>query len=113
YQEHARWAVRHEAPLAGEIRPHANDRSESRRLRIGYISADFFQHSVSYFLEPILARHDRSGFEIHCFADELVTDQTTGRLRSYADHWHAITAMTDAQVAQLVREMQIDILVDL
>jgi protein O-GlcNAc transferase len=113
YEEHLAWVARHEAPLTGEIKPHWNDRHPSQRLRVGYVSPDFQQHSVSYFLEPILANHDHASFEIHCFADEIAPDETTARLRGYADQWHATTAMNDAEAAELVRDQGIDILVDL
>ena len=43
--------------------------SEERPLTIGYISPDFFTHSVSYFIEGPLARHDRKKFRIICYAN--------------------------------------------
>jgi predicted O-linked N-acetylglucosamine transferase (SPINDLY family) len=84
-----------------------------RRLRIGYVSPDFRRHSVSYFIEPILEAHDRSQFEVFCYADELHSDEVTRRLRGLADHWRNIASLDDEQLAQRVREDGIDILIDL
>ena len=44
--------------------PHANTRDPNRRLRIGYVSNDFCDHVIRYFLEPVLEQHDRHDFEV-------------------------------------------------
>ena len=84
-----------------------------RRLRIGYVSPDFREHPIAYFLEPILSAHDHGQFEIACFADVPNCDDTMRRLESYADQWHSLTGLSDAQVAEVIRKEGIDILVDL
>ena len=38
------------------------DLSRRRQLRIGYVSPDFFTHSVSYFIEPLLKNHSADDF---------------------------------------------------
>jgi predicted O-linked N-acetylglucosamine transferase (SPINDLY family) len=94
--------------------PHANSLDPNRRLRVGYVSPDFRRHSVAYFLEPLLAAHDKSGFEIFCYAhDHKPDDDVTARLRGYADHWRSVAAMPDHDLAQLIRADGIDILIDL
>ncbi len=84
-----------------------------RRLAIGYVSSDFVNHAVSVFFEPLLAQHDRSRFEIHCFHNARAVDDMTGRIRALAEHFVGIPDMSDAEVAQHIRAMGIDILVDL
>jgi predicted O-linked N-acetylglucosamine transferase (SPINDLY family) len=113
YAAHRDYARRWEAPLSASIQPHANDRSPTRRLRIGYVSCDFRQHSVGYFLEPVLAHHDHDRFEIFCYANHLQEDEVTGRLKSFADHWRRLIGLSDEQAADRIRDDQIDILVDL
>jgi predicted O-linked N-acetylglucosamine transferase (SPINDLY family) len=88
-------------------------RSGQRRLRIGYVSPDFREHSVMFFIEPILARHDRQAFEVFCYANQPIADVVTTRLRSQADHWRDIYRMSDAETQELIRRDEIDILVDL
>jgi len=113
FEEHRRWSRQHAEPLARFIQPHSNDRSLHRRLRIGYVSPDFRDHAESFFTVPLLSAHDHQSFEIFCYADVAWPDGITARLRSYADVWQNITGLTDEQVAQLVRQDKIDILVDL
>src|SRR5271157_3127927 len=113
FEEHRRWSRQHAEPLARFIQPHSNDRSLHRRLRIGYVSPDFRNHAASFFLVALLSAHDHENFEIFCYADVVCPDRITARLRSYADVWQNITGLTDEQVAQLVRQDKIDILVDL
>ena len=67
FDEHLRWAKRHADPLTrAATTPHANERNPERRLRIGYVSGDFRLHSVAFFLEPILAAHNRGAVEVFC-----------------------------------------------
>lgn len=113
FAEHCQWGRRHADPLTGRSLPHANDRALTRRLRVGYMSPHFFAHAVNSFVEPILASHDRAACEVFCYSDVVVKDETTARLRGYADHWRDVVGQSDANVAELVRNDQIDILVDL
>jgi protein O-GlcNAc transferase len=113
YQQHVAWADRHASHLGQNIAPHANSPNPTRRLRIGYVSIDFRHHSVAYFLEPILASHDHQQFEIYCYADVANPDDATARFRGYADCWRDVSGISDAEIAELVRNDAIDILVDL
>jgi predicted O-linked N-acetylglucosamine transferase (SPINDLY family) len=111
--EHRQWATRFAAPLAAEIRPHPNDRSPGRRLRVGYVSADFRAHPVGYLLVPLFTHHDRRQFEVVCYSDARVPDSTTEKLRSMADSWNTTASQSDRQLAERIRADRIDILVDL
>src|SRR5262249_52273954 len=92
---------------------HQNDRSGERRLRVGYVSPDFFGHVIGAFLLRLLEAHDHRNFEIFCYASVLVSDAITDRCRSHADVWRNVLEISDEKVAQIIREDQIDILVDL
>ena len=59
FAEHLAWAERHAEPLTALAPPHENDRDPTRRLRVGYVSAHFREHAVSFFSLPLLAAHDR------------------------------------------------------
>ncbi len=113
YTEYRKWAERHTTPLAKFIKPLGNDRNPERRLRIGYVSGDFYIHAVAFFLEPLLAAHNHNNFEIICYANNQNKDTTTKRLQKYADSWREIHALNDEEVADLIRQDGIDILVDL
>jgi predicted O-linked N-acetylglucosamine transferase (SPINDLY family) len=100
-------------PLRAGWPAHSNDRSPHRRLRVGYVSPDFRKHPVAYFAEPIFANHDKSQVEIFCYAAIKQEDEVTERFRQFADHWHSTLGLGDEAAANMIREHQIDILVDL
>ncbi len=91
----------------------AAPRREHRRLRIGYLSPDFSSHSVAFFIEPVLRHHDREHFEITAYADMAGADDVTRRLQGQVEHWRAVHALDDRSLAALIRDDEIDILVDL
>lgn len=111
--EFRRWNETFAAPLCPSQPEFANTREPQRQLKIGYVSPDFCRHVVSFFIEPILANHDKTQFEIHCYADVEKEDDFTQRLKHQVAQWHPITGMTDEAVANMVRSHNIDILVDL
>ena len=112
------WAGRHGR---FEIAPHANDRDPDRRLRIGYVSPDFREHTVPRIVAPILRFHDRTQFEVFCYSAVRQPDHVSERLKGLADHgstmlatgWRDIAKLSDDAAAALVRSDRIDILVDL
>jgi predicted O-linked N-acetylglucosamine transferase (SPINDLY family) len=100
-------------PLKPFLRPHDNDRDPDRRLRVGYVSPDFWSHAVSFFFVPLLEAHDRERYEIVCYSSGLQADAVTARLRQSADGWREVSALSDEELAETVRADGIDILVDL
>ncbi len=108
-----RFAERHEAPLAASREPHANARGTTRRLRIGYVSADFRDHCQALFMLPLLAHHNHARFEIHCYSSVVRPDALSARIASLADVWHDVRTFDDAALAAQIRADGIDILVDL
>lgn len=113
FAAHQEWNARYAAGLANATPPYTNTPDPERRLRIGYVSPDFYRHPVASFIEPLLASHDRRAFEVVCYSNVSSPDAVTGRLQDLADKWHSIVRMSDEQAAGLVREDGIDILVDL
>ncbi len=113
YREHQKWNQLFAQPLAHFRQPHKNNRNLNRPLRIGYVSADFREHSVSFFIENLLASHNKSNVHVFCYADMSQRDEITDRLKSHVANWRDITNLTDDQLDQMIRHDQIDILVDL
>ena len=105
------FAARFEKPAA--VRPFANDPGSDRRLRVGYVSADFRSHPVGYFLGRVLPSHDHSSVEVFCYSNSTIHDAMTDHLRQAADHWRSIAGVSDADAASLIWQDEIDILVDL
>lgn len=109
--EHTKWAEAFAPPTPPA--PVPADRAPDRRLKIGYISADFRAHTVVGFIELLLAHHDRTKVHVTAYANVIRPDETTARLRDLADDWRSITGLTDDQAAEQVRADKIDVLVDL
>ncbi|MGA3067028.1 MAG: tetratricopeptide repeat protein [Tepidisphaeraceae bacterium] len=107
------WNQQRARPLRKFIRPHLNDPSPERRLRIGCVSSDFCDHACAFFIDPLLHYHDHRGFEIFCYAQMVRSDEITRRMQGYADHWHDTRPWSDERLAEQIREDGIDILVDM
>ena len=81
---------------------------------MGYVSADLRRHSVAWFLEPILAHHDRRRVRVHAYANlPGPGDEVTARLRGHVDVWRSIAGQSDLEVARRIVADGIDVLVDL
>lgn len=107
------YELRFGAPLRHEWRKHTNSRNTTRRLKVGYVSPDFRNHAVRYFLEPVLANHDKSSVEIIAYAELSQEDAVTVRYRHHVDHWVPTAGLSDSALADRIRADGVDILVDL
>ena len=111
FAAHREWDERY-GERAPTFTTYNNDRDATRRLRIGYLSPDFRQHSVAYFVEPLLRGHDRQKVEVFCYAEVTWPDSVTTRLQGLADHWLVTVGLSDQRLAEHIRTDGIDILVD-
>ena len=110
---HTAFADRFEKPLQSCWGSYSNSLTVNRKLRIGYVSGDFRNHSLIFFIAPILANHDKSKFVVHCYHAYPSRDADTQRIETLADMFVDCHAMTDDELAARVRRDQIDILIDL
>ena len=87
---------------------------QHERLRIGYVSGDLCTSAVGLLMADLIEAHDKTRFEVFAF-DFSPQDATAyqQRLRAAFDHFIDIRALPDASVAQLVRKLEIDVLIDL
>ena len=119
--EHRQWDEHHAGPIArrragGGPNPSAtalDARDPDRRLRIGYVSADFRQHAVARFLLPLITNHDPERVELYAYSQVNPPDPVTEKFRACMSVWRDVTLLSDADVAERVRSDRIDILVDL
>lgn len=86
-----------------------------RRVRIGYLSADFRRHVMGELLAPVLAAHDRSRFAVHLFslAPPGNADAVTASMRANAESFTDLAALDDAAAAQAIAAASLDLLIDL
>lgn len=83
-------------------------------LRIGYLSPDFFTHSVSYFAEVLMKQHDRQGFMVFAYANVAQPDGKTDHFREMiGNKWRNIWGMTASVASKLILDDKIDILIEL
>ncbi len=87
--------------------------SDKQRLRIGYLSHDFRDHSVAYFMQGIVAQHDQQHFEIFVYYRKQTEDSMSQYLRSLVEHWHHCSDWTHEQCVKQMRKDKLNILLDL
>ncbi len=91
-----------------------NERVTNRRLRIGYVSPDFRRTSAAYAFGPVVMDHNRDRFEVTCYS---VADKPDDELRNIfkanVDRWRIVEKDATDDLIRMVREDEIDILVDL
>jgi protein O-GlcNAc transferase len=112
-QAHANWSQRHAKPFETPRPAFANVRDPEKRLRVGYVSPNFRNHSVGRFIVPLLGAHDHGRFEIYAYSDVHTPDGITQRVQSGVDVYRQCFGMPDDALAQQIRADGIDILVDL
>lgn len=81
------------------------------RIHVAYLAYDLFDHVTSWFLEPVLARHDRDRFRISGYYGNDNPDQVTERLGTYTESWQSVAEDSIAQTAERIRSDGVDILV--
>ncbi len=113
FQEHLDFSERYLSRYYPTCIVHGNSRDQEKQIRVGYVSADFKEHPVARFVEPLFLHHDRNRFQVHAFSSATRHDEVNLRLKSEVDHWHEVASLSDEAVSKLVRRESIDILIDL
>jgi len=102
----------HFSEQPAEHRPGARD--NDGRIRVAYLSGDFGEHAVSYLLGGVFARHDLTRFDTIALSWDRVGEGSKRRsIEAAFSRFIDITAASDADVARLMRELKVDIAVDL
>jgi len=85
-----------------------------QRLRIAYLSADLRDHPVSYLLAGVFEAHDRRRVETFGVSLRASDGSAMGRRVAAAfEHFIDASALDDAQVATRLRELEVDVAIDL
>ena len=83
------------------------------RLRIGYLSSDFRNHSVAHFILPVLEQHDRNCFDVYLYYNHEHVDEITRRAQGLATQLRFVKPLPDADLRSVIMADGIDILIDL
>jgi protein O-GlcNAc transferase len=89
-------------------------RRPSDRIRIAYLSGDFRRHPLSYLTAELFERHDRTRFEIigmSCGPDD--GSDIRARIVRAFDRFHDVVSLGDRDAVKLLRDLDVDIVVDL
>jgi protein O-GlcNAc transferase len=89
------------------------DREKKEKVKIGYLSPDLKNHSVSFFFKAIVENHSRDRFDVYCYSDLPQSDNVTAEIKRESDHWIDCHGMSDAELYDQIQADGLDILVDL
>lgn len=85
-----------------------------RAIKVGFVSCDMRNHSVSFFIEPFFAHADRSRVEVYVYSTTNAPDAVTARLEALVGSgWRTCGGKIDLEIAEMVQRDKIDVLVDL
>ena len=102
-----------EYPASNILGTFAKPESEAR-IRVGYYSADFYNHATSFLMAELFESHDSNKFEIYGFSfGPKKQDEMQKRIFGSFDRYFDVANMSDRAVAKLSRSLKIDIAVDL
>ncbi|WP_163559762.1 tetratricopeptide repeat protein [Halomonas sp. NO4] len=105
------WQQRY-APAEIPSRP-STEKTVARPLRIGLISAGLKTHPVGQMILGALEHLSSGQFLLYAYSDSLVNDATARRLKSLMYRWREVPHTPDAELARMVRDDAIDILIDM
>ncbi len=113
FAEHCKFGKSLEG-IAHSRRERLNTPDPGRRLNVGMVSGDLFNHPVATFIEPVLeAIGGKDCMELTAYYNHVTEDVVTDRLRRCFDHWRPIFALSDEQLERQIVDDGIDILIDL
>ncbi|ADE10841.1 TPR repeat-containing protein [Sideroxydans lithotrophicus ES-1] len=86
---------------------------QAKRLRIGFVSGDFRQHPIGYFLESVLKQIDPVSLELFAYPTYHAADEITARLQPRFAAWRPLCGMSDEDSARLIHGDGLHVLIDL
>ncbi len=98
------------------ILPPISKYQKNEKIRIGYFSADFREHAVSYLMAELFELHNRNQYEIIAFSysDSICAqDNLRKRIEKAFDQFIDVREKSDLEITLLARELEIEIAIDL
>lgn len=90
------------------------ERYRHDRIRVAYLSADFYWHATAVLMVELFERHDKERFEVSAWSfGPDVRDGMRERLQKSFEQFHDVRGMSAYEVAAMMRAREIDIAVDL
>uniref|UniRef100_A0A7S4UB31 Probable UDP-N-acetylglucosamine--peptide N-acetylglucosaminyltransferase SPINDLY n=1 Tax=Alexandrium monilatum TaxID=311494 RepID=A0A7S4UB31_9DINO len=115
FAAHRAWGERFCRELGHPFTDWLSARQMKRPLRVGYISPDFFTHSVSFFCHCLFEHRNSELFDIYLYSNTAREDEKTELFKNMVppDRWKKVLGRPAQEVANLIREDSIDILIEL
>ena len=110
---HLAWGmiISKEFPVRFKHRPQTHVKRS--KLRVGYMSADIRQHSVTAFIGAVFKHHDPAQFEIFAYSTSATFDAVSAMIKGQVFAWRDVAHKTIAETAKLIYDDQLDVLVEL
>ena len=86
---------------------------KNNKIRIGYFSSDFRNHSISHLITRTLELHDKDKFEIYAYSLISINDSYTKRIKEAVFKFKDLSSLGDIEIVRLAREDNLDIAIDL
>ena len=96
-----------------DITPYPKKFYAHKKIRVGFLSADFRSHPVIKWAWALLFKLDKNSFETYCYSAVGTPDFITEHIKATVENWRDISKLDAAQAAELIRGDEIDILFDM
>jgi len=96
-----------------DIQPYEKISYNHKKLRVGYLSADFKNHPVMHWASALIFEHDKNNFEIYCYNAGKDFDAVTAQIKNASECWRDISEFNNFNAAKIIRADEIDILFEL
>ena len=110
---HLAWGEKFSKDFPPRFKHRPATHAQRAKLRVGYLSADLRQHSVTAFIGAVLKHHDPAQFEIFAYSTSATSDAVSATIKGQVFAWRDVVHKSIAETAQLIYEDHLDILVEL
>jgi protein O-GlcNAc transferase len=113
FDRHRAWGLRQFKRTAPAYKHASVKRDRSKKIKIGYISSDLRVHSVAAFMCPIFQNHDLRDFDVYVYFGSVNGDFVSDRIRAQVTVWRDVASLPSRDIAKLIFEDGVDVLVEL
>ena len=113
FERHREWGAKisKQFPVRFQHRPDLH--RQRSKLRVGYLSADLREHSVTAFIGEVFKHHDPAQFEIFAYSTSATFDAVSAAIKSRVFAWRDVAHKTIPETARIIHDDQLDVLVEL
>ena len=95
-----------------DIKPYPRKFYNHKKIRVGYLSNDFYCHPVIKWAWTLIYKLDKNFFETYCYSARKNFDIVTEHVSKTVENWRDISRLKEAKAAEIIRNDEIDILFD-